>query len=346
MKTMARYFHPTERREKLNMLDRQDHSNPKTVRHYLRLFFTGFAMGSADLVPGVSGGTMAFILGVYEDLLNGIKSFNLKAVRLALALRIKELQAHVPLRFLIALGLGIGSAVLLLSRFLSTTLDDPTGRIYLFAFFFGLVIASIIAIGGKIKWSAQTGLTLVIGAVAAFAIVNLAPASAEANPLNLFIAGMIAICAMILPGISGSFILLIMGHYDNVLGAVSSHDFVTVAIVGAGCVVGIVIFSRVLSWMLKRYYQPTVAALVGFMIGSLWKVWPWKECVLSDVDRHGDLRCLQEVNLLPQADSDLLIVGGLLIGGFILVSFLDHMQSGRNPLFSLFWRKTPAIAES
>ncbi|HLV37040.1 MAG TPA: DUF368 domain-containing protein [Spirillospora sp.] len=327
------------------MLDRKDHSHPKTLREYLRLFFTGLAIGSADLVPGVSGGTMAFILGVYEDLLNGIKSFNLNAVRLALSFRIKELLEQLPLRFLIALGLGIGTAVLTLANVLSATLADDTGRIYLFAFFFGLVVASIVAIGGKVKWSVMTAAPLVIGAVVAFVIVNLAPVSADPTPLNLFIAGAIAICAMILPGISGSFILLIMGHYDNVLNAVSNRDFVTVAIVAAGCVLGIVIFSRILSWLLQRYYQPTVAALIGFMIGSLWKVWPWKECVASDLDRHGELRCLQEVNLLPQDGTQIAIGLGLLLVGFLLVCFLDHLQSGSNPLFSLFWRRVQAPAE-
>jgi putative membrane protein len=328
------------------MLDRKDHSHPKTPLQYLRLFFTGFAMGSADLVPGVSGGTMAFILGVYEDLLNGIKSFNLHAARLALKFRFAELFQYIPLRFLIALGLGLGTAILTLSNFLSATLADPTGRILLFAFFFGLVIASIVSIGGKVKWSPVTFAAVVIGTVVAFAIVNLTPVSADSTPINLFIAGMIAICAMILPGISGSFILLIMGHYDNVLNAVTNRDIVTVGIVAVGCVVGIVIFSRILSWLLKRYYQPTVAALVGFMIGSLWKVWPWKECVASDIDRHGDFRCLQEANLLPQDGSQIAIAIGLLIVGFLLVSLLDHLQSGSNPLFSLFWRRTPAPAES
>ncbi|MAS36506.1 MAG: DUF368 domain-containing protein [Anaerolineaceae bacterium] len=327
------------------MLDRKDHSHPKTPLQYLRLFFTGFAMGAADLVPGVSGGTMAFILGIYEDLIDGIKSFNLEAVRLALGLKFGALLEHVPLRFLIALGLGIGTAILLLASALSATLDDPDGRVLLFAFFFGLVIASIVAIGTKVKWSLLTGVALVVGTVVAFAIVNAVPAVVEPTPVNLFIAGMIAICAMILPGISGSFILLIMGQYNNVLSAVSNRDFVTVGIVGVGCVVGIVIFSRVLSWLLKHYYQPTVAALVGFMVGSLWKVFPWKICTIEGVDRHGEAVCLYDTNYLPAVDSNVIIAIGLMLLGFVLVSFLDHLQSGSNPLFSLFWRRSQVAAE-
>ena len=328
------------------MLDRKDHSHPKTPLQYLRLFFTGFAMGAADLVPGVSGGTMAFILGIYEDLLNGIKSFNLDAIRLALSLKFKALFEHIPIRFLIALGLGIGSAILLLASALSHTLEDPAGRVLLFAFFFGLVVASIVAIGVKVKWSPLTLVAVVVGTVIAFAIVNAVPAVVDPTPLNLFVAGMIAICAMILPGISGSFILLIMGQYNNVLTAVSNRDIVTVAIVGVGCVVGIVIFSRILSWLLKRYYQPTVAALVGFMIGSLWKVYPWKICTLEGVDRHGDAVCLYDTNYLPQMESAVIVAIILMIAGFLLVSFLDHLQSGANPLFGLFWRPQRSEAQA
>jgi putative membrane protein len=212
--------------------------------------------------------------------------------------------------------------------------------VYLFAFFFGLVIASIVAVSTHIKWSMSTVVTLVVGTIAAFIIVNLAPVEVEPTPLNLFFAGMIAICAMILPGISGSFILLIMGQYDNVLSAVTNRDVVTVGIVFVGCVVGIVLFSRVLSWLLKHRYQVTVAALVGFMIGSLWKIWPWKECIASDLDRHGDFRCLQEMNLLPDGASNVALAVALMIFGFVLVSFMDHLQSRNNPVFSRIWPRT------
>jgi putative membrane protein len=322
------------------MLDRKDHSRPKTPRDYLRLFLTGFAMGSADIVPGVSGGTMAFILGIYEDLLNAIKSFNPTSIRLALGLKFRELFDYIPIRFLIVLGAGIATAIVLLSGLLSRTLADPTGRVYLFAFFFGLVVASIIAVGGQLRWSVRVALSLAVGAVVAFIIVNLVPAQVPHDPLNLFLAGMVAICAMILPGISGSFILLILGQYDHVLSAVSNRDILTLVIVAAGCVVGIVVFSRVLSWLLKRYYHVTVGALVGFMIGSLWKIWPWKSCVVSDLDRHGVERCLQEVNLMPDfASQGFIIALGLVLLGFLVVSVIDHLQSGSNPIIGLVWRR-------
>lgn len=311
-----------------SMLDQGNgRARPRSVTAYLRLFFTGCAMGAADLVPGVSGGTMAFVLGVYQDLLGGIRAFNLDALRLFLRLRLRELEQHVPLRFLLALGLGILAAVFTLAGFLSDTLDDPVGRIYLFAFFFGLVLASILAVGAQLRRSTTAALATLAGAVLAFLVVNLVPASAEPTTPNLFLAGMIAICAMILPGISGSFILLILGQYDHVLRAVSERDLATVLTVAVGAVVGIVVFSRVLGWLLRHRPQATIAALVGFMIGSLWKIWPWKECIAEDLDRHGDLRCLQEINLMPQdhPQGDTLLPALLLLAaGFAAVTLFSR----------------------
>ncbi len=302
---------------------RESHARPRSITEYARLFLTGCAMGASDLVPGVSGGTMAFVLGVYQDLLDGIRSFNLDALRLVLRLRLRELEQHIPLRFLLALGLGMVTAALSLAGLLSATMDDPTGRVYLFAFFFGLVSASIVAVGAQLRRSALTALALVLGTLVAFGVVNLVPASAESTPLNLFLAGMVAICAMILPGISGAFILLILGQYDHVLRAVSARDIVTMLTVGAGAVVGLAVFSRVLGWLLRNWPQLTIAGLVGFMVGSLWKIWPWKECVASDLDRHGDLRCLQEQNLLPQGDT-LLPALLLLLAGFVVVTLFSR----------------------
>ena len=302
---------------------RKSYARPRSITEYARLFLTGCAMGASDLVPGVSGGTMAFVLGVYQDLLDGIRSFNLDALRLVLRLRLRELEQDIPLRFLLALGLGMVTAALSLAGLLSATMEDPIGRVYLFAFFFGLVSASIVAVGAQLRRSALTALVLVLGALVAFGIVNLVPASAESTPLNLFLAGMVAICAMILPGISGAFILLILGHYDHVLRAVSERNIATMLIVGLGAIVGLAVFSRVLGWLLRNWPQLTIAGLVGFMVGSLWKIWPWKECVASDLDRHGDLRCLQEQNLLPQGET-LLPALLLLLAGFVLVTLFSR----------------------
>lgn len=319
----------------------EDLSNPQTPLEYLRLFLTGFAMGASDIVPGVSGGTMAFILGVYETLINAIKSFNLDAIRLGLGFKIKELLEYVSFKFLVALGLGLLTAVVTLSGFLSATMDDPQGRIFLFAFFFGLVLASILTVGIKVSWRAIPVVMFIIGTVVAFVIVNVVPAEADHSPPFLFVSGMIAITAMILPGISGSFMLLIMGQYDYVLTAVSDRDLPPVIIVGLGAIVGIIAFSRVLSFLLTRYYDATVAVLVGFMAGSLWKIYPWKECVTSDLDRHGDFRCLAEQNMLPDfASGEFLLAIGLMIAGFLIVNLLDHMQSNENPVFRHIWKRS------
>ncbi len=313
-----------------------DLSQPRTPSQYLRLLLTGFAMGAADIVPGVSGGTMAFILGVYENLIDAIKSFNLDAIRLLLGLRFKALMDQVSFRFLVALGLGLLSAILLLSSFLSATMDDPNGRILLFAFFFGLVLASILTIGVKVHWNSSSALIFVAGAAAAFVIVNIVPAEADHSYASLFVSGMIAITAMILPGISGSFMLLILGQYDFVLTAVSNRDLPPIIVVGLGAVVGILAFSRVLSYLLARYYNLTVALLVGFMAGSLWKIYPWKQCLESDLDRHGDFRCLLEQNIAPDVNSESFAIAvALLILGFLLVNLLDHTQSKANPIFRL-----------
>jgi putative membrane protein len=310
------------------MLDRE-HSlaRPKTPRQFLRLYLTGFAMGAADIVPGVSGGTMAFILGIYNDLLNAIKSFDVTALRLALRLRLREALAHIPLAFLIAVGLGIFTAIVVLSGALSHLLEThPT---FVFAFFGGLILASIVAVGAKIRWSLATLAALIAGAAAAFIIVGL-PVLQNANhdPLTLFISGAIAICAMILPGISGSFILLILGQYQYVLNAVRDRDILTLVAVAAGCVVGIVIFSRVLSYLLRRHYQVTIAALTGFMVGSLRTIWERSSAGAAALPDFG----------LGEA----LLGLALVIAGFLLVSALDHAQSRDNPFMGLFWRSPKA----
>ena len=318
---------------------RGDLSQPRSLRDYLRLVLTGFAMGASDIVPGVSGGTMAFVLGVYTDLVDAIKSFNLEALRLLFARRVADLLAHVSFRFLLSLGVGLALAIVTLSGYLSALMDDPAGRVLLFAFFFGLVLASIMSVGAKVRWHAQSALSLAIGVVVAFIIVNAVPADADHSTPTLFVCGMIAITAMILPGISGSFMLLIMGQYDYVLSAVSQRDLPPIIAVGCGAVVGIIAFSRVLSYLLSHHYRMTVALLVGFMTGSLWKIFPWRNCLDSDLDRHGDFRCLADTPVAPDPSADgFALAMILMIIGFVLVNFLDHLEARSNPLIRLFWK--------
>lgn len=310
----------------------------RTLLDYVRLFFYGVAMGSVDVIPGVSGGTMAFILGIYEELLDAIKSFDARLVQLLAKRKIREALAHVPWRFLLVLLFGIGTAVLSLAHLISWLLEYQ--RVSLFAFFFGLILASIVAIGAVVRWSPTAIGMFIIGTALALVVVNLVPLDMPHDALTLFLSGMVAIVAMILPGISGSFILLILGQYDHILNAVKSYDVFTIAIVGVGAVVGIMGFSRVLSWLLKRYHQATIATLVGFMAGSLWKIWPWKVVVESRIDRHGEEIPLIERNILPVFTSgEFLLALGLCLVGFLLVCLIDHLQSRSNPVMRLFWRR-------
>lgn len=313
----------------------------RTPIQSLRLFFTGVAMGIADVIPGVSGGTMAFILGIYEELINAIKSFNLEFIKLLLQLKFKQALDHVPWKFLLALGLGIGSAVFTLAHAVSWLLENQP--VFLFSFFFGLILASILAVGATVKWSPMTLISMVVGTVVAYLIVGLVPLQMPHDPLTLFLSGAVAIMAMILPGISGSFILLILGQYEYVLEAVKSLDIFTILFVGAGAVVGITGFSRVLSWLFKHYEQATIAVLVGFMLGSLRKIWPWKETLETTIDRHGDVVPLVEQNILPafssQAEIQQVVIASVLcLAGFLVVTYLDHLQSKSNPFFRLMGR--------
>jgi putative membrane protein len=321
---------------------------PKTPLEYARLFFTGMAMGAADTVPGVSGGTMAFILGVYGDLLHAIKSFNLDAIRLALRFKIKELFGVIPWRFLVVLFAGIATSVLTLVRFIEPVVDQKLEPqfTFLFATFMGLVLGSAVAIMPKVKrWSPVSIIMLIIGAVAAFLIAISTPSQGSSSPIALFFSGMAAIIAMILPGISGSSILLVLGQYDVALGAVKNLEIVNMAALGLGCVVGLVIFSRILSWLLKTYEYPTIATLIGFVLGSLWAVWPWKEAV-----REGE-EIVNTYNVAPNvASSDFFIAVLLIIFGFLLVNFIDHLASGGNLVFKRIWRReqpdTPMVEEA
>ncbi len=314
-------------------------SNPKnnyrTSRQSLRLFFTGIAMGTADVIPGVSGGTMAFILGIYEDLLNAIKSFNLDVARLALQFKFRAILEQVPWRFLLILLSGIGLAFFSLAHVVGWMLEYYPE--FLFSFFFGLILASILAVGAMVRWLPRAVIAFIAGTIVAYLIVGLVPLDISHDPLTLFFSGAVAIMAMILPGISGSFILLILGQYEFVIEAVRSVDIVTIALVGTGCVVGIIGFSRVLSWLLRHYHQATIAVLVGFMLGSLRKIWPWKEVIATRIDRHGETVPLIERNILPNfASQEFVIALMLCILGFLIVTILDHLQSGSNPVFRVF----------
>lgn len=295
----------------------------KKMNDTVRYFLTGAAMGSADIVPGVSGGTIAFIAGIYEQLIESIKTVTSVTLRLFLKGKIKESLQSVPFSFLIPLGLGLLTAVLTLSHALSYALVEFP--VFIWSFFFGLIIGSVLIVKRRIpSWQLSDYSVLAISAFIAYIIVGIVPAETPATYPAFFISGSIAITAMILPGISGSFMLLIMGKYQQILEAVTQLDILTLGIFLSGAVVGISVFARVLSWLFKKHHNLMIAVLTGLMIGSLRKVWPWKETVQAITDRHGDLIPVVQRNILPPAvDIHLFIAIGLAVVGFALISQID-----------------------
>lgn len=267
-------------------------------RKYIQLFFKGVAMGGADVVPGVSGGTIAFITGIYTTLLDSIKSFDLKAVQLLSKFKVKELWAHVNGSFLLTLLSGIALSIITLAKLIHYLLEYYP--IQLWSFFFGLVIISAVSVSREIRdWKVGVILSGLLGIVIAFLITEATPAETPTASWFIFLSGAIAICAMILPGISGSFILLILGKYAYILEAVNERELGTIIVFGLGCVVGLLAFARVISWLLHKFHDVAVALLAGFMIGSLNKIWPWKEVVQTRINSSGEEVPFITKNVLP-----------------------------------------------
>ncbi|MBN1864961.1 MAG: DUF368 domain-containing protein [Victivallales bacterium] len=244
---------------------------------YTILALDGFAMGSANVIPGVSGGTMAFILGIYEELIDSIRRCaSADSMKMLARLDFKGLFRELPWRFLIAVGTGVLAAIATMAKVLSHTLD--TYPEITFSFFFGLILASIFTVLKRIgKWRADRFFAMFAGAVVAYLVLTLVPVETPHTWWNLFLCGVIVVCAMILPGISGSFLLLILGQYKYVLDAVNERNVMVLAWLALGCAAGLAGFVHLLNWLFKKFHDPTVATLIGFMAGSLWKLWPWQE---------------------------------------------------------------------
>ncbi|WP_339723118.1 DUF368 domain-containing protein [uncultured Paraglaciecola sp.] len=275
-------------------------TSSRTKSSYVGVAARGILMGAADAVPGVSGGTIAFMTGIYEELIFSLKQCGVSAVKILFQEGIKSTWQHINGGFLLALFSGIIISILTLSRVVLYLLN--THPILLWSFFFGLILAAVWSVIRHIdKWEVGVIATFIMGSVAAYFITTISPTTIETSPLIVFLSGMIAICAMILPGISGSFILLLLGMYAPMLTAVKDLQLVTLCIFAGGCVAGLLSFSHVLSWMFKHYKVMTLALLGGFMLGSLNKVWPWKQTIESVIDRHGKEIPLVQNNVLPQA---------------------------------------------
>ena len=274
------------------------------IRESITLFLKGVAMGGADVVPGVSGGTIAFITGIYEELLDSIQALDLQSLGLLKTLKFKEFWKHINGNFLITLFAGIFISLFSLVRLISYLMvHEP---IALWSFFFGLILASAILVFRQIrKCNVGVVLATIAGTVIAFYITTFAPAETDNNLIYIFLSGMLASCAMILPGISGSFILLILGKYEYIINAVKYFKIDVILVFSAGCALGLIAFSRVISWVLHRFHNVAIAVLSGFMIGSLNKIWPWKEVIEYRINSLGEQVALYDRSVLPNQYLDI-----------------------------------------
>jgi len=322
----------------------------RSLLSYLGIYLRGLGMGAADVVPGVSGGTIAFISGIYEELLNTIKAFNISNIKSIPKEGVVSFWKKVNGTFVLALFAGIASSIISLASIISGILEQEgqTGeKIGLWSFFFGLIVASILYIAKQIKgWGLREILGLIAGGSIAFYITVAHVSDNSESTLFLFFAGAIAISAMILPGISGSFILVLLGAYQPVMKAIKEllsllkggeyGELLTaslpIIVFASGCIVGLLSFSRILSFLFKNYEKITLATLTGFMIGSLNKIWPWKEVLDTRINSEGKLIPTVTGNITPLTfekmytmDSFVPYAIGFSVLGFALVFGLEYI---------------------
>lgn len=297
----------------------------------------GACMGAADVIPGVSGGTIAFIMGIYDEFVGSLASINAEALRLLFKGRFSAFWKHINGSFLLSLVIGIGISIIALAGLMQMLLSDFP--IQTWAFFFGLIVASsLFIIRGISGWKLRDGLLLVFGILLGAVICTLSPTQTPDGLWFIFLSGALAICAMILPGISGSFILLILGKYEYVLGAISGlvagvdpgRNLLILGVFGLGAIIGILAFSRFLHWLLARWQKETMIVLAGFIIGSLVKIWPWSNAeaiVLSQFPELASFGDALPTEIISQymASADLHIGGAVLFAviGFSLVTGIE-----------------------
>ncbi|MFD2824248.1 DUF368 domain-containing protein [Lacinutrix iliipiscaria] len=329
----------------------------RRLTDYLIISLKGMAMGAADAVPGVSGGTIAFISGIYEELITTISNVNFKTLKVLKTEGLKPFWKKINGSFLLALLTGIIISFVTFMKLAKYLIEYHP--ILIWSFFFGLIIASIFFVGKQItKWTLSTIITTVAGAALAYYITSLPSMASNDNSFFLFFAGAIAICAMILPGISGSFILVILGAYKSLSNAIDSLDFQKILIFILGAIIGLLSFSRVLKWLFKHYHNLTLALLTGFIFGSLNKIWPWKKTItimsntsndvipFSSISDLGTLSVYQknvqdfeayktivEQSIMPstfseinnQIDPQTMLAIGLMVIGFLTIFILEKI---------------------
>ncbi len=308
----------------------------RSLSEYIYILLRGMGMGAADVVPGVSGGTIAFISGIYEELLDSIKSINFTALQKLFKEGVGAFWKHINGNFLVALFAGIFISVVTLAQIIGKLL--LTHPVLVWSFFFGLIVASAIFVAGKIKkWNAPTIIAAIVGTAVAYFITVVTPAETTEAWWFVFLSGALAICAMILPGISGSFILLLLGKYQFVLAAVNEVKVNVLLLLAFGAAIGLLSFSNLLSWLLKKYHNFTIALLAGFMVGSLNKIWPWKITIETYLDSHGEPQPLIEKNVFPLVyeqqtgfESQFIFALILAIIGFVIIWQVEKIAN-KNP---------------
>ncbi len=270
----------------------------RTTRDYLLLTLKGLAMGAADVVPGVSGGTIAFITGIYDELLSTLKKLGPDALLVLFKQGFAEFWRHINGNFLLCVFGGVHLSLKTLASVIGFCLENYP--LLVWAFFSGLIGASVVLLfRHQTDWKRSSLLYCGAGVAVVIAIALSKPAQLPGEWWMLFIGGFIAICAMILPGVSGSFLLLLMGLYPVFLQAIVDFDIVSLLSFGCGCICGLLLFSRFLSWLLARFHSQTLSVLVGFLIGSLYVTWPWKQVTEFMTDRHGEQVPLVQANVSP-----------------------------------------------
>lgn len=309
----------------------------KQIKTHVNLALKGFAMGAANVIPGVSGGTIALITGIFERLIDAIKSFDATAIKLLFKGKIKDLIKYVDFYFLVAVFFGMVASVVSLAKLLEFLFANYP--IYVWAFFFGLILASVYFVGKTIeKWTISVVITFLIGTAAAIVISVLNPAAQNDSFYYLIICGVVAICSMILPGLSGSFILILLGNYELVMiQAVNDLDFKIIVPVMIGAVSGLIAFSHILSWIYKKYKDQTISTLTGFILGSLAILWPWKNQIYK-LDEAGNFLLKDGEKIvqgytryIPESfNTEVVIAVVLMICGIITISLIEKVAIKQN----------------
>lgn len=288
---------------------------------YILNILRGALMGAANVIPGVSGGTMALLTGIFEKLIHTIKSFDVTAVKLACRFKFKELFEYIDFKFLSAIGIGVVASILTVARILDYLFEHHA--LYVWAFFFGLILASVYFVGKKIGRRSGSVITLfLLGTALAGSIAFMKPAAENASIPYLLICGAIAMCSMILPGLSGSYVLLLMGNYQLVMiKSISSFDLAVLAPVGIGAVAGLAVFARLLDWIFKRFHDQTVALLTGFIFGSLSILWPWKSEITETFGEK--VKVIGYDYALPELNAETAIAIAIMVAGIAAIALVE-----------------------